>query len=198
VTIRRVVVDNSAPVWAKQLETDLNGTLAGIGIDITAGDAAAVATSRLPPGAVVQSAYAEYTANADLSAAIPLDDTIPQITEGTQILSAAITPSSTTSKIRARFQCQFIDNTAARNAMAALFLNSRTDALRTAFSSSGGAGFAQVITLEHEHIPGATTAQTYSIRVGPQGGTIRLNGTGTARLFGGSSAATLVLEEIKV
>jgi hypothetical protein len=34
VTIRRVVVDNSAPVWAKQLETDLNGALSGIGSDL--------------------------------------------------------------------------------------------------------------------------------------------------------------------
>jgi hypothetical protein len=36
-TVRRnVVIDDSAPLWAKQLETELNGALAGLSSDIAA------------------------------------------------------------------------------------------------------------------------------------------------------------------
>lgn len=44
---------------------------------------------------------------------------------------------------------------------------------------------------------GSTSARTYKIRVGANTGTCRLNGTTTARLYGGASAATLVVREIK-
>lgn len=38
---RNVVIDNSAPVWAKHLETDLNSALTGIGTDVQAASDAA-------------------------------------------------------------------------------------------------------------------------------------------------------------
>ena len=47
-----------------------------------------------PSGSIINSAYGEYTANADLTATIPADDTIPQNTEGTEIVTATITPTS--------------------------------------------------------------------------------------------------------
>ena len=40
----------------------------------------------LYPGCVVQTIYSEYTANTNLTAIIPGDDTIPQNTEGTRNL----------------------------------------------------------------------------------------------------------------
>ena len=55
---------------------------------------------RLAAGAVIDSAYAEYTSNTDISSAIPIDDTIPQSGEGVEILTVSITPKSTTNKLR--------------------------------------------------------------------------------------------------
>jgi hypothetical protein len=54
-------------------------------------------------GSVIQTSYAEYTANSNLTAVIPVDDTIPQNTEGTEILTATITPKFATSLILVRF-----------------------------------------------------------------------------------------------
>jgi hypothetical protein len=55
---------------------------------------------RLAAGAIVNRDYQEYTTNADLTTNIPIDDTIPQITEGTQILSLSITPKASANRVR--------------------------------------------------------------------------------------------------
>lgn len=146
---------------------------------------------------VVNRAYAEYTTNADLSAIIPLDDTIPQNTEGTQILSVTITPKSTASRIRVRFQAQFIAAGGGVGAIAALFWNTNVGAVRSGYNTNSGAGFSSSLAFEFEHVPGSTSVQTYAVRVGSQSATvIRLNGSGAGRLLGGTLAATLVVEEI--
>jgi hypothetical protein len=42
-----------------------------------------------------------------------------------------------------------------------------------------------------------TSELTFSFRVGPDAGTIYVNGTNEGRLFGGALGASLVVEEIK-
>ena len=144
---------------------------------------------------LIDRSYAEYTTNADIASAIPLDDTIPQVGEGTQILSAAITPKSASNRVRVRFQGQVYSAGAAVNVVAALFVNGGADAVRATLVSTGGAGFASPVVLEYEHVPGATSAHTYTVRIGSQlAAAIRMNGS-ASRLFGGSSAATICVEE---
>ena len=55
----------------------------------------------IPPQKIVQSIYTQYTTAASVNSNIPNDTSIPQINEGVQILSASITPTSTSNKIRA-------------------------------------------------------------------------------------------------
>lgn len=151
-----------------------------------------------PSGSVINSTYAEYTANASLTAVLPYDDTIPQSTEGTQILSVSLTPTSATNKVRVRFQCQAAGNGANVVAGAALFVNSDINAVRASFTVFPSATDIGAVGFEYLHTPGAITAQTYAVRMGPRATeTIRLNGTTGARIYGGVSAATLVVEEIK-
>jgi hypothetical protein len=146
---------------------------------------------------VVDRAFAEYTTNADITTTIPFDDTIPQNTEGVQIVTASITPKTTNSRIRFRFQGQFVCGSTGINAIAAVFVNSVANAIKASFNSNSGAGFSNTFYIEGEYLPASTSAQTFAVRVGAQGGqTIRLNGSATARTFGGVMGATLVLEEI--
>lgn len=151
---------------------------------------------RLAAGAVIDSAYAEYTANTDISSAIPIDDTIPQSGEGVEILTVSITPKSTTNKLRVRF-VGLATPSAAANIAVALFLNSETDA-RAARYSSTAINFAQVFGLELEFVPGSISAQTLKIRAGVSTGTIRFNGTTSSRIFGGVCKTTLIVEEVIV
>jgi hypothetical protein len=172
---------------------------------------AATARGNLGLGSVVLEgpparAYAEYTANADLTTAIPIDDTIPQNTEGTEIVTAAVTLKRASSRVRVRFQtfgrCVSGAGDDNRNWTAALFVDSTADALAAvaggiANDNSGTSVVASTV-LEFEHAPGSVGPFTYKIRVGPaSGNTLRLNGT-SSRFYGGAAKATLVAEEVYV
>ena len=160
---------------------------------------AALASADLPSGAVIDRAYTEYTANTSITAVIPYDDTIPQNTEGTQILSVSITPKKTTSRIRATFRAfGASDGTTGGLVLAALFRNSTADALNgTAAACLTTTNGLVNLTITYEDSPGSTSAQTYNVRIGPNAaGNARINGNSGARIFGGVARATLVLEEI--
>ncbi|KFC73188.1 putative membrane-anchored cell surface protein [Bosea sp. LC85] len=149
----------------------------------------------MPTGSIVDSAYAEYTANADLTATIPIDNTIPQVTEGTQIISQAITVDSASNKVRGRFSAGGTLSTSGVM-IAAVFVDGGSDAIRARAKIVNSVNLREEIHFEFEHTPGVG-AHTYTIRVGPNTGTMRLNGITTTRELGGAQAATLVLEEIK-
>lgn len=146
---------------------------------------------------VIDRAYAEYTTNADLTSVIPGDDTIPQNNEGTQILSVTLTPKSVTNRVRIRFQGWGTVAVTGVTMAAAAFSSASANALRACLGTPGTAGYLTPVVLEHEYVPGTTTALTFTVRVGPQtAGTMRLNGNVAGRFFGGAAAATLVVEEI--
>ena len=147
-------------------------------------------------GFIVDRAYAEYTTNADITAQIPQDDTIPQNTEGTQILSVSITPKSATNRVRATF-FGWGSSAALTGASAALFRNSNANAIDAMGITFAAAYYSLPFMLIFEDSPGSTSPQTYAVRVGPAGAvTMRMNGVHTNRVFGGSSRCVLVLEEI--
>ncbi len=146
-------------------------------------------------GSIIDRAYASYTSNASLSTIMPIDDTIPQNTEGTEILSASLTPKSATSRIRVRFTGYCSPNSVTHTG-AALFIDSGASAVQGAVVTHAGSSSPQQISFEYEYVPGDASAHTYKVRVGPETGTMRMNGTSAGRYFGGISAATLVVQEI--
>jgi hypothetical protein len=161
-------------------------------------------------GVVPARAYSTYATNTDLTTELPYDNSIPQNTEGTEIISQAITLKRADSRVRARFTAHGLSVSSAgddgRPWSAALFIDSTADALAAAAAGdvtqnqfSTSAGGANVLVLEFEHAPGSVGPFTYKIRVGPTSGdTLRLNGNPAGRKFGGVSVATLVLEEVYV
>lgn len=152
-------------------------------------------TSQVPPNR----AYAEYTTNADIISVIPIDDSIPQIGEGIEILTISITPKKLTNKIRLRFQGQSSLSVAPVAAVCALFANGGANAIAANVVSHTTINFALPLAMEIEITPSALTAQTYTVRVGTSSAaTLRMNGTTTGRIFGGVSRATLIAEEIPV
>lgn len=152
-----------------------------------------------PAGSVIQTISATpYTANTNITTALSLSDTVPQITQGTQILTLTITPRFATSQIRLTFN-GFGTGSLAFWLIAALFRSPVTNAIYTATSASAAAGNGQQVTIDWIDSPATTSATTYTIRVGPNTAmTLRMNGSSAARFFGGSAACTLVAQEIKV
>jgi len=150
----------------------------------------------LPAGVLVQNVYSEYTANSNLTTVIPLDDTIPQNTEGTEVLTVTITPKKATNKIRLRFSAFGGAAAGAMGCVVALFKDSGADAICTSMQWFRDNDSPNTLYLEFEETAGSTTARTYRIRVGPTAAnTIRLNGDDDQRYFGGTARAVLIAEE---
>lgn len=189
-----------APADASYVTIGTNATLtaervltAGSGIGLTDGGAGSTATIAVLAGAVLQCLQTTYTTNADLTTAIPIDDTVPTSSEGTEVLSLSITPASSSNKILALVDLFGGAGGSTTPAMA-LFRGSSCIAAKvwtamTAATVHDG----NLIFLDS---PATTSATTYSVRVGA-GATIRLNGTSASRLFGGVGVCTLTLLEIK-
>lgn len=143
-----------------------------------------------------------YTSNVNLTATIPDDDTIPQNTEGTEILSVSITPQSTTSTVKITFAGFGATSSNLVEIVSALFRDTVANALCAATHSCGDGGTLsagnQIVqtSLVYEFVPGSTNAITFKLRVGATGGTLRMNGISTARRFGGVAQCSLLVEEI--
>jgi hypothetical protein len=138
--------------------------------------------------------YVEYSTNADLSTTIPLDDTVPTSTEGTQILSQAVTTTSNTQRVRIRVNG--VGEQASTGAAMIMALFRGTTCVQVSDFNVGGGLYVEErqLSLEYEEQPGAAGSYTYSVRVGASSGAMRMNGTNAGRLFGGAAKTTMVIE----
>lgn len=148
----------------------------------------------LPVGSAVGFGSAVYTATEALSSVIPKDDTVPVVTEGTEILSVLITPKSSANKLRARFSGMISATAAPADVVFAIFLGDVCVFARPTTSQGSQATLSGEILIS----PNTTSEVRVSVRVGPgsSGPSIYFNGTNT-RLMGGASVATLTVDEIK-
>lgn len=149
------------------------------------------------PGDIVQVAMNRYTTAAAITTPfIPNDDTIPQITEGTQILSAAVTPSAAPNVMQITLQMAATAS-GAIYVGAALF-NGATDAIASSILTPASADFINAILLQYVGLANQTTSITFTVRAAASSGTVTINGitSGPTRKYGGSMAATLNVQEI--
>lgn len=137
-----------------------------------------------------------YTANADLTTQTPYDDTIPTNSEGTQILSQAITLEDTNNQVELNVE-GFGGSVAGARHVISIFRGTTCVYATTEFIADNDS--------EHVHsatfidAPAAVGPHTYTVRIGPGvAGTIRMNGTAAARRFGGAAAVVLTVKEVIV
>jgi hypothetical protein len=158
----------------------------------------------LPPAgltgqkAIIQRVYTSTGAVAAVTTVIPGDDTIPQNTEGTEILTLAITPTNSSNIL----EISAIFNTASSSvvsAVMALFQDSTAGALSATMFTSAGAGYKNQLIINHTMVAGTTSATTFKIRIGPNSAsTVTINGATGSRELGGVYFSTIVITEYKV
>jgi hypothetical protein len=156
----------------------------------------AIIADDLPAGTVLNAVFAESSTEYALTAVIPFDNTIPQITEGTQIISATIKPTKTTSRIVGIVSLNGDASATSVQTVVAAFRGTTANAVSSTWVKY--IIYSSLISFEFTDIPSTTSATTYSIRIGPDSGTLYVNRQATAptSLLGGSNKITLTLLEI--
>lgn len=148
------------------------------------------------PGTVVQEALGTFGSVATGTTSIPLDDTVPQNTEGDQYVVKSITPTSASSLLRVRARLPVSAN-GTQFAVAALFQDSLVNALAAADIAIPSAGYTALLTLEADVLANLTSATTFKLRAGLGGAaTMTVNGSAGTRRYNGAQVARLHIAEI--
>lgn len=148
------------------------------------------------PGAVIQTNRTSTGAVATGTTQIPFDDTIPQITEGNEYMSLAVTPTSAANVYRVYSQA-WLSNSGAAGASAALFRDSTANALVSSNATLNASGHTYMNTLSASGVFNSTSSTTFRVRAGPTSAlTTTFNGSGGARIHGGVANSFLQIDEL--
>ena len=147
-------------------------------------------------GLELQSLRTESSAYSATTVAMANDDTIPQSTEGAEIFSVAITPTAIGNKIKIKAQVVF-STSIVITVSGALFIDSTANALKAVGLTNAGAGFFSELTMEHEYTAVDTTEHTFKLRMGPESGTMYINGYNASRYYGGVANTFMSVTEVK-
>lgn len=151
------------------------------------------------PGQVIQPKFTTTGAVATGTTVVPHDNTIPQITEGDQYMSLAITASSKANLLQVDAQGIFTVATAATY-MASSLYNADIDAANALVTNYGFTnGISQPVPLPLRYIGLApnTSGTTFTVRAGgTAGNTVTFNGEASARTYGGVLNSFIQINEI--
>ena len=153
-------------------------------------------------GSIVQIVTTQTGALITGTAIIPADDTIPQISEGFEVLSLAITPKSATNRLLITGQIHAYSSTA--DMTSALFKVGTDDALSVSSAPRiTSSGDTAAITTMWNGVSGTTSAITFKIRFGQTATSpnAHINGSdagGPGREYGGRFSTTMNILEYSV
>lgn len=178
----------------------------GSGITITNGAGTiTIASSASGSGIMIQQVTAQLTATTTISTTMPIDNTIPQKTEGTEVLTLSITPTNASNYLLIEFNtfCSLYAPAGGSGVYicsGALFQDDTSNALSATIL--GGHNVAQETTeyvngsFKHKMVAGTTSATTFKIRVGKNSATptVYVNPV----TFGDVASTWLTITEIKV
>lgn len=132
---------------------------------------------------------------------IPNDDTIPQITEGDQVLTATITPKHATNLLLIEATLPYYAAVGGAYNTFALFQDATTDAIASCLYADVNFNSYpnEVAVLKHLMVAGTTSATTFTVRAGQDafGGTVVINCNGATGLLalGGTEQAIITITE---
>jgi len=160
--------------------------------DSTVGNSAVIA------GLPVQVVSTPFSAVATGTTTIPLDDTIPQITEGTEFMTRAITPKSATNILVIESVLLLSNSASSVEIIGALFQDATANALATTVQFMATATGVVTVVVAHTMTAGTTSSTTFRVRAGGHtAGTTTFNGQSGARLFGAITKSYIKITEYK-
>jgi len=172
----------------------LGATAVAATLPTTVGGTGAITFS---PAKTKQTVSTMVVSSTSGSTTIPLDDTIPQNTEGNEFMTLAITPTSATTKLQIDVRIQLTNGTADIHMITALFQDSTANALAAAALGINNSGNNQnsPMSLTYVMTSGTTSATTFKVRSGADSGTTYFNSRSGGRELGGVLTSSIVISE---
>ena len=131
------------------------GTLFGNGAGLTGVSA----------GTLIRKSAYTISRQSISSNAFPQDDTIPQISEGTQFFSQAYTPSTANCDLYIYCSAMIRERTNVADTVGmGLFISDSTDAMRVVTELMAGHGHGALVYLHHKMPSWGVSAKTFSLR----------------------------------
>lgn len=143
---------------------------------------------------LIQRVSTQSSAAVASSTTTPADDTIPQSTEGVELLTLSITPKKT-SHILEIEAVLLVSGSAISQLTVALFQDSGADAIAAMGQASSTTDSLETVKLIHRMSAGTTSATTFKIRGGASTGNITMNGFASNRKYGGIAVSSLSIKE---
>lgn len=160
------------------------------------GSTLATAPSASGTSILAKSTICVTNALVTASTVIPRDDTIPQKTEGDEILTCTMTPTSANNRLRVTATGWFCTPSTGYKT-GAIFRDTTANALKAADIGGYPADNCSNFSIVQEDAAAAASATTYKLRIGPSSAlNVYVNGTGAARLFGGVGGTSIQIDEI--
>lgn len=131
------------------------------------------------------------------STQVPIDNTIPQITEGDQYMSLAVTPTSAANLLRLVAVGNYSNTGASAFVVQSIFRDAVANAIASGvcFENQGSA-FMQVVT-DCYSLAASTSSTTVRVRTGANVvGTTNMNGTNGSQYYGGALSSFLEVTEL--
>lgn len=149
---------------------------------------------------LVQQVSSVVTATSTGATTTPFDDTIPQNTEGNEFITVTITPTNASNKLEIEFDGIFGEESNNDSPLTvAIFQDSTANALYAKAFIDGAGASAQdyyPVSGKFRMTAGTTSATTFKLRAGFATGTVRINGSGGSRKYGGVAASYLIVKEM--
>lgn len=193
-------IDNDVVTYAKMQNVSAASKLLGRGSASGSGDAEEITvgsgltmtgtTLSASGGSSIIAQIVQTQSNTGVNsggATIPLDNTIPQNTEGAEFtqIATTFTPTNSSNILDIEvFISQFALTTNA-NAIGALFVDSTANALAAVNSTPAAAAYGMPMVIKYSEVAASTSARTYKFRYGGNGGTMYINSRGDGLNLGG-------------
>jgi hypothetical protein len=146
---------------------------------------------------IVQQVHNTDATYASTTSTFPLDDTIPQITEGAEAVTVAITPTNSSNYLLVEAGGMFTNSSSSTSVTLCIFQDSTANAIAASGFATSSASNPNSGTITHRMAAGTTSSTTFKLRFAGQSGTTYRNGTSSARLYGGTSNSWITVTEIK-
>lgn len=155
-----------------------------------------ITASNALSGSVIQTVNTTTSSLVTCTGQMFIDDTIPQNTEGTEVLTRAITPNNASNILLIEFVGVFSSPVSAQIGVA-LFQDSTASAI-AAVSDRQTSNDSQTVTLRWRMVAGTTSSTTFKIRAGRDtADNLYVNGINGSRIFGGVASTSITIQEIK-